>query len=48
MTQGNLQRKLRDDGYSPEEIERLLDDMADQRRRDDAERKYEESYKEKS
>jgi hypothetical protein len=38
---------MRDDGYPPEEVERLLDDMADQKRTDAFERQQEENYKER-
>jgi SOS response regulatory protein OraA/RecX len=41
MTEGHVRRKLRDEGFTAEEIEERLDRLADERRDDAADCHYE-------
>ena len=46
MTEFNIRRRLAEDGQSPEEIEELISEIANQRNDDDRDRDVEEFYKE--
>ena len=47
MTEFNIRRRLAEDGQSPEEIEELLGEIAEQRSDEERDRRAEEIYQER-